>query len=79
LAEAGDPATAALVLRAADLAPEAPLVTAPVVADELASLAQRLATELGDGGLATTQARAAGLSRVEVVDDALAAIDAVLA
>jgi predicted ATPase/DNA-binding SARP family transcriptional activator len=79
LAEAGDPATAALVLRAADLAPEAPLVTAPVVADELASLAQRLGTELGDGGLATTQARAAASSRVEVVDDALAAIDAVLA
>ena len=79
LAEAGDPATAALVLRAADLAPEAALVSAPAVADELAALTQRLGTELGNDGLATMRARAATLSRVEVVDEASAAVDAVLA
>jgi hypothetical protein len=79
LAEAGEPAGAALVLRAADLAPEAALVSAPVVADELASLTERLRRELGDDGLATTWARAASMSGVEVVAEALAAIDAVLA
>jgi predicted ATPase len=79
LAEAGEPAGAALVLRAADLAPEAALVSAPVVADELASLTERLRRELGDDDLATTWARAASMSRVEVVAEALAAIDAVLA
>jgi hypothetical protein len=76
LAEAGDPNTAALLLRAADLAPEAALVSVPAVADELATLTQRLGTELGDDGLARTRAIAATLSRVEVVDEALAAIDA---
>jgi tetratricopeptide (TPR) repeat protein len=79
LAEAGEPTSAALVLRAADLAPEAALVSAPVVADELASLTERLRRELGDDGLATMWARAASMSRVEVVAEALAAIDAVLA
>jgi hypothetical protein len=78
LAEAGDPDTAALVLRAADLAPEAALVSVPAVADELGRLTQRLGEELGADGLARTQASASALSRVEVVDEALAAIDAVL-
>jgi hypothetical protein len=50
----------------------------PAVADELAALTQRLGEELGDDGLARPQASAAALSRVEVVDEALAAIDAVL-
>ena len=66
------------MLRAADLAPEAVLVSLPAVADELAALTQRLNKELGDDGLARTQASAAALSRVEVVDETLDAIDAVL-
>ncbi len=76
LSDAGQPATAALVLHAADLAPEAPLVTVPAVAAELAALTTRLEDELGPDGVAAARLRAATLSRVDVVSDAVAAIDA---
>ncbi|HEX8803637.1 MAG TPA: hypothetical protein VF743_05575, partial [Acidimicrobiales bacterium] len=79
LAEAGQARAAALVLAAADRAPEAALVTVPEVAAELAGLAERLAAELGPDAMRAIGLAAAERSRAQVLEEALAAIDAALA
>jgi hypothetical protein len=79
LADAGRGETAAMVLAAADVAPEAPLVTVPAVADDLAALVTRLRSEMGEASYDAATATGAAASRTEVVDAALAAVDAVLA
>jgi predicted ATPase/DNA-binding SARP family transcriptional activator len=76
LADAGQVETGALVLHAADAAPEAALVTVPAVAVELAALVDRLDAELGPERAAAARRRAAGMTRVEVVEAALAAVAA---
>jgi predicted ATPase/DNA-binding SARP family transcriptional activator len=76
LADAGQPETGALVLHAADAAPEAALVTVPAVAVELTRLVDRLDAELGPERAAAARRRAAGMTRVEVVEAALAAVAA---
>jgi tetratricopeptide (TPR) repeat protein len=78
LAEAGRPREAALLLAAADAAPEAPLVTVAAVATELAELTGRLLAQLGGAEVDAIAARAAELSRGRVVDEALAGIGAAL-
>jgi predicted ATPase/DNA-binding SARP family transcriptional activator len=78
LAEAGEPEAAALIVAAADAAPEAALVTVDVVAAELVAMTERVAAELGPGRVTTLRDRAAELPRSEVVDVALRAIDAAL-
>jgi predicted ATPase/DNA-binding SARP family transcriptional activator len=78
LADAGRPAAAALLLAAADQAPEAALVAADDVAAELAGLGVRLRDSLGDAELARIWDRATAASRSTVVDEAIAAVDAAL-
>jgi predicted ATPase/DNA-binding SARP family transcriptional activator len=77
LGEVGQAETAALVLGAADAAPEAPTVTVDAVVADLAALGDRLAGDLGDAAYAAARARGAALPRGRVVDAALAAIDEV--
>ncbi len=75
LADTGQPEAAALVVAAADAAPEAAEVTVDAVAAELAATNERISAELGPELLAAVRARAASLPRTDVVDAALEAID----
>jgi hypothetical protein len=70
---------AALVVAAAEAAPEAATVTVDAVAAELAAVDERAAAELGPERLAQLRAEAVRLPRTEVVDAALLAIDRALA
>ncbi len=79
LSGAGQPEAATVLLAAADGAPEAAEVQIGVVADELAAVESALVATLGGPQVATLQSRAANLPRGEVVDLAVAAIDAALA
>jgi predicted ATPase/DNA-binding SARP family transcriptional activator len=79
LADSGQAETAALLLAAADAAPEAARVTVPAVAAELAALDARLTAELGPERAEAARTRGAALPRGRVVDAAVAAIDAALA
>ena len=78
LADTGQPEAAALVVAAADAAPEAAEVTVDAVAAELAATNERISAELGPELLAAVRARAASLPRTDVVDAALEAIGAPL-
>ena len=78
LSGAGQPEAATVLLAAADGAPEAAEVQIAVVADELAAVESVLVATLGGPQVATLQSRAANLPRGEVVDLAVAAIDAAL-
>ena len=79
LAVAGQPRAAAVALAAADAAPGATVVSVDEVAAELEALTAYLRRELGDGEFARARAEGAALPRADVVDVALAAIDAALA
>jgi len=79
LAEAGQPEPAVTLLAAADAATEAADVRVEAVAEELAAVETALVAELGEDRVASLQDRATRLPRAEVVDVALAAIDAALA
>ena len=79
LSQAGQPEAATVLLAAADGAPEAAEVQIGVVADELAAVESALVATLGGPQVATLQSQAADLPRGEVVDLAVAAIDAALA
>jgi hypothetical protein len=79
LAGRGQVEAAALVVAAAEAAPEAATVTVDAVAAELAAVDERAAAELGPERLAQLRAEAVRLPRTEVVDAALLAIDRALA
>jgi predicted ATPase len=78
LAGRGQPGAAALLVAAADAAPEAASITVDSVAAELAEVDERAAAELGPERLAAVRAEAGRLARTEVVDAALLAIDRAL-
>jgi hypothetical protein len=79
LADAGQHEAAVTLLAAADAAPEAPDVQLDVVAAELATVEDGLVEALGPDRVASLRTAAGALPRGEVVDVALAAIDAALA
>ncbi len=79
LSSAGQPEAAVTLLAAADGAAEAAEVRIGVVADELAAVEAALVATLGGPQVEALRIRAARLPRGEVVDAALAAIDAALA
>jgi predicted ATPase/DNA-binding SARP family transcriptional activator len=79
LAAIGEPETAALLVAAAEAAPEAATVSVDTVAAELAEVDERAAAELGPERLAAVRAEAARMARTEVVDAALLAVDRALA
>ena len=79
LADAGQHEAAVTLLAAADAAPEAPDVQVDVVAAELAAVEDGLVETLGPDRVASLRTAAGALPRGEVVDVALAAIDAALA
>jgi len=76
LADTGQPETAALLLGAADAAPEAPTVSLPAVRAEMDAVEARITAELGADRVAAARSRGAALPRGRVVDAALAAVDA---
>ncbi|MEW6471137.1 MAG: BTAD domain-containing putative transcriptional regulator [Actinomycetota bacterium] len=75
LAGQGQATAAALLLAAADEAPDSPTVAEPH-ATELEAAVAELRAELGEAGLRTLQDRARSLRRPEVLDIAFAAIAA---
>jgi predicted ATPase/DNA-binding SARP family transcriptional activator len=75
LAQEGQTADAALLLAAANEAPDAPAI-AGAHADELEAVQHRLRTELGNAGLRALQDRSRTLGRPEVLDVAFGAIAA---
>jgi len=76
LADTGQPETAAVLLGAADAAPEAPMVSVPAVRAEMDAVEERITAELGADRVAAARSRGAALPRGRVVDAALAAVDA---